>query len=316
MKNAAINGSSDSNQYLVSPSVFVRPYGGHVSCAGGLGLALERGVTLGVTAMQVHPSAPQKWNLEPYSQGVEIDYLNKKSLTQISHLYFHGIYLINLASPDERKQNFAVRSLVNDLDLAHRCEASGVIFHLGSMKDEPDEAIAFERIARLVRRILDTSTGNAKLLFEVSAGSGKIIGSKFSQLAEIDRLVDRPERVGFALDTQHLWASGHNLADDLDKIIDSFAAETSLNRIEVIHLNDSKTKLGSNVDRHENLGEGLIGYETLKQVVNHPRLSHCSIILETPRMKSIEEAAFDLRILREMMGIKLNGHTAENIISQ
>jgi deoxyribonuclease-4 len=284
------------------PSV-VRPYGGHVSCAGGLSLALERGVALGVTAIQVHPSAPQRWNIEPYSSGIEKEYLNNKKLTQISHLYFHGIYLINLASPDERKQNFAVRSLVNDLEFAHRCEASGVIFHLGSMKDEPDEVIAFERIASLVRRIIDSASGEAKLLFEVSAGSGKIVGSKFSQLAQIDRLVDRPTRIGFALDTQHLWASGHNLADDLDKIVDSFAAETSLSRIEVIHLNDSKTKLGSNIDRHENLGEGLIGYDTLKKVVNHPKLSHCSIILETPRMRSIDEAAIDLGILRKMIGI-------------
>jgi deoxyribonuclease-4 len=171
------------------------------------------------------------------------------------------------------------------------------------MKDEPDEVIAFERIASLVRRIIDSASGEAKLLFEVSAGSGKIVGSKFSQLAQIDRLVDRPTRIGFALDTQHLWASGHNLADDLDKIVDSFAAETSLSRIEVIHLNDSKTKLGSNIDRHENLGEGLIGYDTLKKVVNHPKLSHCSIILETPRMRSIDEAAIDLGILRKMIGI-------------
>lgn len=284
------------------PVTTPRRFGCHVSCAGGLANALKRGEALGVNAIQIHPSAPQRWNLDPYPIGIEVEYQSLKPQVCVEAVYFHGIYLINLATPDPRKQQFGVRSLINDLELAHRIGAAGVIFHVGSLKDEPDEEAGFSRAASLIRQAVDEAPGSVKLLLEVSAGSGKVIGSRFAQLARIDALVDRPNRVGFALDTQHLWASGHDLVNDLDGIIESFGSCASLLRIEVIHLNDSKTKLGSTIDRHENLGAGLIGYDTLRKVVQHPALAHAALILETPRMKSPEEAILDVQVLREMMG--------------
>lgn len=271
-----------------------------MSAAGGLHKALERGDYLGVNTIQVHPSPPQKWNIEPFKAKVEDEFLELRKSSGVKKVFFHGIYLINLATPDERKQKFAVKSLRNDLELLSRIGGEGVIFHVGSLKDEPDEETGFRRCAALLTEILQSTPEDSKLLLEVSAGSGKVIGSSFSQLARIYEYCDKPDRIGFALDSQHMWASGYDLANDLPKILDDIENQVGISKIGAIHLNDSKSERGSCIDRHANLGEGTIGLDTLTKLVRHPALTDIPFILETPRMKEIEEAAIDVAVLREL----------------
>jgi len=139
-----------------------------------------------------------------------------------------------------------------------------------------------------------------RLLLEVAAGAGSIIGDRVEELATIYEKVEQKDRVGFALDSQHLWASGYDLAHELETIIKNFDAVLSIDKIWAIHLNDSKTALASKKDRHENLGDGSIGNEALSAFVNHPKLRTIPFILETPGLKEMETAKIEVEKLKAL----------------
>jgi deoxyribonuclease IV len=278
-----------------------RYFGCHVSASGGLQLALERAQSLHVNTMQIHPSAPQRWNLKPYQQGIENTFNTNIKNSDIEKIFFHGIYLLNLANPDEEKRKLARASLCNDLDLCNRINGDGVIFHVGSLKDEPDEITGLKRCAKEITTILAESLSPSRLILEVSAGSGRVIGSKMEQLAKIYELCKAPERLGFALDTQHMWASGYNFTDNLSQIVSDIDQQFGFSKVWAIHLNDSKSTCGSCIDRHENLGFGLIGEKTLKNFLFVKELNHIPLILETPRMKSVDEAILDITTLKNYL---------------
>ena len=275
-----------------------RYFGAHVSSAGGLENAVLNGKELGVNSIQLHPAAPQRWNTKPFADGIEEAFLREREGSGIEKVFFHGIYLINLANPDTRLQGLARNSLVYFLELNHRLNGDGVVFHVGSMKDEPDEKRGYARIAESINWILDRARGEAKLLLEVAAGSGNIVGDRIEELAEIFEGVEDHERVGFALDSQHLWASGYDLVQNLEGIVDNVDTVFGLDKVFAFHLNDSKTDLGSRVDRHENLGAGKIGEAALRKLVNQPRLTHIPFVLETPDLKSLETAHLEVDKLR------------------
>jgi len=136
---------------------------------------------------------------------------------------------------------------------------------------------------------------------EVAAGGGNVIGDRMEELATIYSFINNKARVGFALDTQHLWASGYDLINDLDNIIAQVERNFGFDLIGAIHLNDSKTELGSRKDRHENLGQGLIGKVALEKFVNHPKLRHIPFILETPALKAMETAPAEVQALRAII---------------
>jgi len=279
-----------------------RFFGCHVSASGGLKAALDRGTALEVNTIQVHPSAPQRYILKPFSSGLEDEYLSSRDESTVKKLFFHSIYLINLANPDLEKRNLSMLSLVHELDFAARCLADGVIFHVGSLKDEPDEEAGLKRCAEAVTQVLEKSDHRSRLLLEVSAGSGKVVGARLEQLSYIFSEVRNPERLGFALDTQHMWASGYDWQQNLEGIVKDLEIHFGIQHIHAIHLNDSKSALASRVDRHANLGEGLIGYEALAKVVAHEKFRSIPFILETPRMKTVDEAAIDVAVLQGMIG--------------
>jgi deoxyribonuclease-4 len=276
--------------------------GCHISAAGGLIKALERAQAVGINTMQIHPSPPQRWNTKPFSPGVEKEFLAAMDRSCLKKVFFHGIYLINLANPDQSKRHLAELSLSHDLELADRIGGEGVIFHVGSLKDEPDESVGYQRAADSIVAALERAGGSAPLLLEVSAGSGKIIGSRFSELVSIYDHAGRHPRIRFALDTQHLWASGYDLAHDLSGLLHEIESSVGLDAIGAIHLNDSRSALGSHVDRHEDLGKGTIGWETLTNIVTHPKLRHIPFILETPSLKTDEGVASEMAQLRKMAG--------------
>lgn len=278
-----------------------RLFGGHLSSSGGYINALRAAQQLNINAIQIHPSAPQRWNQKPFAAGVEDEYLKNFEASGIKKLFFHAIYLLNLAHPEERMQKLSQDSLAYSLDLISRMKGQGVIFHVGSFKHDDDKRRGLSRCAEIINRTFDAAKNDGKLLLEVAAGSGSVIGQKFEELVEIYSQVEQKERIGFALDTQHLWASGCNLEEDLDSLIDYIASSVGMNFVEAVHLNDSKTALNSKVDRHENLGQGQIGIERLTKVINHPSLKNIPFILETPAMKSLETAAPEIEVLRALL---------------
>ena len=275
-----------------------RYFGPHVSAAGGLEVALRSAIELGVNTIQIHPSPPQRWNTKPFAAGVEHQFNALQPQSGVEKIFFHGIYLINLATPDSSKLHMAKLSLTHDLELSARIGGAGVIFHVGSLKDEPDEALGFSRCAAAIEEILDKSPQKSRLLLEVAAGAGKIIGDQIEELARIFEQVKDTSRLGFALDTQHMWASGYNWQTSLDQIIDQVDKVFGLSKVWAIHLNDSKTACGSKTDRHENIGDGLIGQETMRAIFNHSKLRSIPFVLETPALKELSGAASEVQKLR------------------
>ena len=278
-----------------------RFFGCHVSSSGGLVNSVRAGKALGINTIQIHPSPPQRWNYQAFAQGIENDFLSEQPRSGVEKVFFHAIYLINLATIKPEQLQSSVTSLTHYLDLNARIQGAGVIVHVGSMKDQPDANVGNQQAADAIDRILEKSPDNSRLLLEVSAGSGAIIGAKLEELADIYRLVNTKERLGFALDTQHMWASGYNWQTDLPTIISQLEEQFGFDKIGAIHLNDSKTEFASRKDRHENLGDGLIGHQALSNVVRHPKLANIPLILETPCMKDPETAALDVAKLRAMV---------------
>ena len=279
-----------------------RYFGAHVSAAGGLKNAVAAAVELGINTIQVHPSPPQRWNVTPFPKGIEDAFLEAKEGTCLEKVFFHAIYLINMATPDNQKFNNARISLLNDLDFNARIGGSGVIFHVGSMKDQEDEAVGYDRVVSGLNFIMEKAPDNARLILEVSAGAGAVIGDKVEELAMIYGQLERKENVGFGLDTQHMWASGYDFVNDLEGVIDNVEREFGLDKVWSIHLNDSKTALGSNKDRHDNIGDGLIGGATLKKVFTHKKLAHIPFILETPALATLDGARSEIEKLRGFLG--------------
>ncbi|MFO0416169.1 MAG: deoxyribonuclease IV [Pseudomonadota bacterium] len=279
-----------------------RFFGAHVSCAGGLVNAAKAAIELGINTIQIHPSPPQRWNAQPFAEGIEDAFLKARRDSCLEKVFFHAIYLINMATPDAQKFHMAKTSLLNYLDLSARIEGAGVIFHVGSMKDQPDEAIGYDRVVSGLNWILERAPANSRLIMEVAAGSGSIIGDRVEELALIYSQLERKELVGFGLDTQHMWASGYELVGDLEGVIDEVERELNLDKVWSIHLNDSKTALASKKDRHENIGDGLIGRAALEATFTHPKLSSIPFILETPALESLDGARSEIEKLRGFIG--------------
>ena len=277
-----------------------RFFGAHVSVAGGLEKSLEAAEALGVNTIQVHPSPPQKWNSKPFAAGVESKFNDLRAKSGVQKVFFHGIYLINLANPDDQKFHLSKVSLVNDLDLLARLNGDGLIFHLGSLKDQKDEKVGYRRVADGINWVMENSKNQARLILEVAAGSGAVIGDRLEELAEIYSMVECKERVGFGLDSQHLWASGYDLQNDLAGFVRNLEQTLTFDKIWSVHLNDSMTALGSRKDRHENIGHGLIGKEALESFINHPKLRDIPFILETPALKTPETAKVEVDAVRPL----------------
>lgn len=279
-----------------------RYFGAHVSCAGGLVNAAKAAIELEINTIQIHPSPPQRWNSQPFAEGVEDAFNTTREGSCLEKVFFHAIYLINMATPDPQKFHFAKTSLLNYLDLSARIGGAGVIFHVGSMKDQPDEAEGYDRVVSGLNWVLERAPANSRLIMEVAAGSGSIIGDRVEELELIYSQLERKELAGFGLDTQHMWASGYDLATDLEGVIKNVDQSLGLDKVWSIHLNDSKTELASKKDRHENIGDGLIGEAALRRVFTHPKLQSIPFILETPALESLDGARSEIQKLQGFLG--------------
>lgn len=279
-----------------------RYFGAHVSCAGGLVNAAKAAIELNINTIQIHPSPPQRWNSQPFAEGLEELFTATQRGSCLEKVFFHAIYLINMATPDPQKFHLAKTSLLNYLELSSRIGGAGVIFHVGSMKDQPDEASGYDRVVSGLNWVLERAPENSRLIMEVAAGSGSIIGDRVEELSLIYSQLERKELAGFGLDTQHMWASGYDLVGDLEGVIKQIEQELTLQKVWSIHLNDSKTELASKKDRHENIGDGLIGEKALKAVFTHPKLAAIPFILETPALESLEGARSEVDKLIAFLG--------------
>lgn len=222
-------------------------------------------------------SSPRSLKTTKISPKIIELYLQKKAKEKIGPHFFHGVYLINLASEKKSHLKVSIDSLVFYQQLAGEIGGQGTIFHIGSHKGKGLPEVT-DQIVQAINEVLDNTPKGLRLFLENAAGSAGTIGASLEELAGIIARIGDKSKIGVCLDTQHAWASGISL----DMALSKFDQTIGLKYLKVIHLNDSKTDFGSGVDRHENLGRGKIGKEALRAFINDKRLVNIPFILEVP----------------------------------
>ncbi len=280
--------------------------GAHVSTAGGLSKAIDRGQEMGAETLQIFVSSPRGWAFKPISEDVAADFRQKAAAAGAGPLFFHAIYLISLGAPTEEHLAKSEKALTDYMQAAGQLGASGVIFHAGSHRGAGYEAV-FDQAVRTMSRVLAASPPDVWLMLENSAGMGDHICSSFSEMGRLMKALEAPN-VRVCLDTQHLFAAGYDVtsADGLERVMDEFDREIGLPNLAAVHANDSKTPLGSAVDRHENIGQGHMGLDAFRVVMAHPAFRDVPFLLEVPGEdgEGPDKANLDvLKGLRDELGL-------------
>lgn len=270
-------------------------FGAHVSIAGGIDKAPERAADLGCEVFQIFSRSPQGGPPPELTNDlVERLRENIKKYGQ-KEFYVHTPYIINLASAEKRIEESSVRLIKEDLVRASTLGARYVMTHVGSAKDG-DKNEARKKVAENLKKVLD-GTHTAELLIEMSAGAGGIIGDTFEDLAFFMHEL-REYAIGICFDTAHMFASGYDIRDDahVKETLDAFDRIVGLAHLKLSHCNDSKVGLGEKKDRHEHLGDGMIGLAGFTALVKEPRLHKINFVCETEHDKVAE----DIHIMKEL----------------
>jgi deoxyribonuclease-4 len=288
------------------------PYllGAHFSIAKGLDSALYQARSYGCNALQVFTKNANTWKERVVTQQEIESFAYAKSATKISQIASHTSYLINLATPEKQKHKMSCNALLQELIRSSSLQIPYVVLHPGSHvgtgKKEGILQIA-ESINRIFAEVfVKIPEANTRLLLETTAGQGSSVGHTFEQLASIISKVERKINLGICLDTCHIFASGYDIRtfDSYQKMINKVDSLIGLDRLLLIHLNDSKKELGSRVDRHEQIGHGCIGLKAFEYIMNDERFFHIPKIIETPKGKTNKDLdEINLRVLREMVKV-------------
>jgi len=258
--------------------------GAHVSPAGGPAKAVERGVALGCRSIQFFNQSPRAWRPREYSEEEVADFRTAIAESDIDSLLIHAVYLLNCASEDTEIRDKSHRALTVALQAGAALGAHGVVLHPGSaLKDGGAVGPALERAAAVIVEAL-AETETCPLHLEDTAGAGGTLGRSFEELARLLELAGGDERIGICLDSCHLLASGYDVrsAEALGQVLDEFDRVIGLDRLQSLHINDSVTPLGSNRDRHANLGDGEIGRDGCAAFLSEPRFEGLPVVMETP----------------------------------
>jgi deoxyribonuclease IV len=276
-------------------------FGAHVSSSGGISNAIDRGIAIGCESLQVFTHNPRTWAPINHRDEEIAGFRAKADAAGMGPLVSHGLYLINLGAPDKEQptgppgkpatktRNFyrsSQESLRQHLAIGEALGLSGVVLHVGSSKGTTfDEAVG--RIGAAIAAAFDDVPGKCCVYLENTAGAGDTIGRTFEQLKAVFDAVAHPTRLGFCLDTQHLYASGYPVheVDGIDRVLDDFDRIVGLDQLRCLHLNDSMTDFGANRDRHENIGDGQIGADGFRRILGHPALQSLPGILEVPGLE-------------------------------
>lgn len=258
--------------------------GAHVSTAGGLRNAPGRGAEIGATAIQIFTKMPSRWAEKSVDPDEARDFRAGCEQAGIRFVCVHDSYLINLASADETLREKSYVSFRSELARSRDLGVAAIVSHPGNATDG-DLARGLQQNASLVERALREVEDSPMVLFETTAGSGKVIGSRFEELALLRESIDPSirHRVGVCFDTCHVFSAGYDLRDDYDGVMAEFDRIVGLEHLRVLHLNDSLKPFGSKRDRHEEIGLGTLGDEPFRRIMTDPRLAVVPKVLETPK---------------------------------
>jgi deoxyribonuclease-4 len=272
-------------------------FGGH--CAGGVKRALDRAADIGADAVQLFVQSPRAWRF-PAHDPADLEAFRERSLESAVPAVVHAIYLVNVASPETVIYDKSVATLRDTVRTACALGADAVVFHVGSHLGAGfDTGLA--RAVPAIRAVLDECGDETWLLMENSAGAGGTIGRSLEELGALFERLDGHPRLGVCLDSCHLWVSGYDVTDpdELDRVVARTDELIGLDRLRVLHVNDTPSELGSNRDRHANVGEGVIG-EQMGVFLAHPAFQELPAILEVPGKDNSGVNADEVRKLREL----------------
>jgi deoxyribonuclease-4 len=255
--------------------------GAHVSPAGGLANAVQRGAERGCHAIQIFNQSPRMWRPTAYGEDDFAEFREAVKPSPINAVLIHAVYLLNCASEDREIRDKSRASLIQSLTVGDGIGATGVVLHPGSAK-QGDVKKAIKRAGKVIGEAL-SETDKCPLHLEDTAGAGGTLGRSFEELSELIEAAGGGKRLGVCLDSCHLLASGYDIrtADGLSETLDRFDAVTGLKRLGSLHLNDSQTPLGSNRDRHANVGKGELGERGCAAYLSEPRFEKLACVLET-----------------------------------
>ena len=275
--------------------------GAHVSPAGGLYRAVERGSALGARAIQIFNQSPRMWRPTDYTDEDFARFREALAASEIGAVLIHAVYLLNCGSEDPEIRGRTLASLSHSLRVGDAIGAHAVIVHPGSAKAGPT-APAIERAGEVFTAAIAQSE-RCPLHLENTAGAGGTLGRSFSELAALLEAGGGSPRLGVCLDSCHLLASGYDIRTPagLRAVIDECEATVGGGRIGSLHLNDSQTPLGSNRDRHANIGEGELGLEGARAYVNEPRFQSLPCVLETPGPDRSGPTAEEVALVRGLL---------------
>ena len=272
--------------------------GCHLSSSKGYESMGKTAVSINANTFQFftrNPRGGKAKDIKPTDVEKYLKFAKEHSITSI---LAHAPYTLNAASTDEGLREFAKNTMADDLLRMEYTPGNCYNFHPGSHVGQGIE-IGIEYIADMLNSIL-TPEQNTTVLLETMSGKGSEIGRDFEELREImDRIILK-EKIGICLDTCHIWDGGYDIVNDLEGVISKFDSIIGLSNLKAIHLNDSLNPLGSHKDRHAKIGEGMIGFDALVRIINHPALKNLPFYLETPN--ELDGYAKEIEILRNSYG--------------
>ncbi len=279
----------------------MRRLGVHTSIAGGLHLSLERARALRCGTMQIFSHNPRGWAVKPVPEAEIIRFKTLRAAVNISPVFIHTSYLINIASADEALCRKSVGMLAAEMDRADQIGAEYVVLHTGSASGD-DLRAARNRAVTALNEVADIGRWRAGLLLENTAGKRGDISSSVQELSGIMNGVAGPLIAGICIDTCHAFAAGYDIRDSegIRSLSEEIQEYAGADKVKLIHLNDSRGDLGSHTDRHEHIGLGKIGSKALHRIVRCRMFRDVPLILETPKKKESDDPA-NLRKVRMMI---------------
>lgn len=278
--------------------------GAHMPISGGIEKALFKGKEIGCEVIQIFTHNTSSWYMKPLSQEQIDSFMKAKEETGIDVISAHVGYLINLASPDNRIWKMSIKALLKEVERAIKLKIPYVVMHPGSHKGS-GEVQGIKRISDGLKNVLNQTEG-VKILLETTAGQGTSIGYRFEHLSDIIEKTGYESRLGICLDTCHIFAAGYDFRtkDAYNNLMKELENKIGLDYLFLFHLNDSKKELGSKVDRHMHIGEGMIGKKGFEYFLKDNRFKNHSFIIETPKEMDKNGKDYDIinfERLREIM---------------
>ncbi|MBN1549239.1 deoxyribonuclease IV [Candidatus Babeliales bacterium] len=278
--------------------------GAHMSIAGGFDKAVQRGASIGCTALQIFTKSNRQWHARPIIQDsiAAFNEALQETGIQKKHIVAHASYLINLGATSQETFEKSHKALKEELSRCDRLGIPYLVLHPGSRgKQELNDAL--KQISSAIKETLSHHDGTAKLLIETMAGQGTNVGATFEEIAYLLQHINHPSQTGVCVDTCHIFAAGYDLRTKITykntwKFFDDIIG---LHHVKAFHLNDSKTSLTSKIDRHEHIGKGKLGLEPFRLLMNDERFLHIPKLLETPDQHGLKDYERNLTILNNLV---------------